>query len=503
MRVITAIFVAAALLVAASAAGGKEFCHQMLAPSGATADGSVIMSYGNDFTGANPLGVDKVASMPAADYVASLLPNRCRQIAPMMTPEGRDDGTTWPHKRVRVYLGSRYITEGGLNEAGLGVTFGAYNYGKAALWKSGNPRGDPWINDGMSFELWDLFLALCKTPACAVDVMETVAAECGLSEDVVGSMPIGTSDGIWLIEVVSGHHWIAARVPSDRVLLQSNSFRLRELPLSDPATYRASEGITEFAERLGLYDPSSGPLDPAAAFGTTSRSVNMRLSRLFDLLAHGYFATHNLQYESSFLEFPTFVAPDAPITVDALVHANRDHFEGTPLAKPYTVISPHYDPDYAGECRYFTGYMATIVFPAPATGRPPHMLISLGAHCLGSLVPFFEPGASVPQTWRPYEGAPGATYAFTLAKLIQNNVDSRRGGNDRTNYGLFYPTINSMRNVYEGAMETQLENALEQMSTMPDGSAQKTALMDSTTDSLATGYFSLLTGELAYVNQKP
>ncbi len=128
-------------------------------------------------------------------------------------------------------LGSRYITEGGLNEAGLGTAFGAYNYRKAALWKTGNPRVDPWVNEGMSFELWDPFFALCKTTTCPIDPMEKVAAECGMSEDVVGSMPVGTANDNWLIEVVSGHHWMAARVP-DEMLLQSNSFRPRDLPLN-------------------------------------------------------------------------------------------------------------------------------------------------------------------------------------------------------------------------------------------------------------------------------
>lgn len=166
------VIVAAVFLIAADALGGgkgREFCHQMLAPSGTTEDRSTIISYANDFTGANPLGVDKVTAMPALEYVTSLLPQRCRQIAPRLTPEGRSDGTTWPHKRIRVYLGSRYITEGGLNEAGLGTAFGAYNYGKAALWQTSNPTGDPWVNDGMSFELWDLFLALCQTTTCAIN----------------------------------------------------------------------------------------------------------------------------------------------------------------------------------------------------------------------------------------------------------------------------------------------------------------------------------------------
>jgi hypothetical protein len=145
--------------------------------------------------------------------------------------------------------------------------------------------------------------------------------------------------------------------------------------------------------------------------------------------------------------------------------------------------------------------MEMIVFPPPSSNRPPHMLISMGAHCLGSLVPFFAPGAAVPQTWKPYENQVGVKYAYMLAKLIQNNVDSPRGGG-RTHYGELYPTIDAMRDPYEASMYSRLGAALQQLSTMPDGQ-QKTALMDATTQSIAADYFDLLTNTLEYVNQNP
>lgn len=45
------------------------------------------------------------------------------------------------------------------------------------------------------------------------------------SYDVAGSFAIADATDAWVMEIFSGHHWIAGRVPDDHALVQGNSVR--------------------------------------------------------------------------------------------------------------------------------------------------------------------------------------------------------------------------------------------------------------------------------------
>jgi dipeptidase len=438
--------------------GGKEHCHQMLAPHGVTEDQSVIIGYGNDFTGSNSMGLEAIAAM-TPDAAANVFVHGCWQPGKFI-PENRPDGTTWPfiHTPVGGILPanpSAYIGENGLNEAGLVIGFGAYDYPKPCLSESGT--GDPWVEGGAGYEMWDLALMYCSTPRCVVNLFRDIASSCGFSEAVSGAMPVASWDEIWIIEIVSGHNMYAVRVPNDKILLQANSFRMRSLDLADTANYVATDDLMNLAIRSGAWDPATGPFDPSVQFSVPSRSNTMRLARLHELYAPRFFSKNKLTYASDLSKYPSFITPEVKINVKTVRQNARDHGEGTALFLPYDQCNPHHNPDFVPLCRAFSGYNLIIVIPKPATGVPPYALLSPGSHCESAHIAVFSGTKTIPVAWMPYRNVAGEKYAYVLYKLIGNNLDATRFGPGH--YGEHYPALDAVRDDYEVYLDAVVTDA--------------------------------------------
>lgn len=438
---------------------GKEDCHQILAPHGVTEDGSVIIGYGNDFTGSNSMGLETIAAM-TPEAAADVYFPAGRYAAEHFRPENRPDGMTWPfiHTPVGGIVEanpSAYIGENGINEAGLVIGFGAYDYPKPCL--SELVTGDPWVEDGAGYEMWDLALMYCSTSRCAVNLFRDIASHFGFSEAVSGAMPVASWDEIWIIEIVSGHNMYAVRVPNNKILLQANSFRMRSLDLADATNYVATDGLMNLAIRSGAWNPGTGSFDPSVQFSVPSRSNTMRLARLHELYAPKFFSKNKLTYTSDLSKYPSFIVPEVKINVNTVRQNARDHGEGTSLFLPYDQCNPHHNPDFVPLCRAFSGYNLIIVIPKPSTKVPPYMLLSPGSHCESAHIAVFSGTKTIPVAWMPYRNVDGEKYAYVLYKLIGNNLDTTRFGPGH--YGEYYPALDALRDQYEMYLDALMTDA--------------------------------------------
>jgi len=71
----------------------------------------------------------------------------------------------------------------------------------------------------------------------------------------------------WLLAVVGGRQWVAARVPDDAVVLLPNVHVIREVNLKDTKNFLGSADVVDYAIARGWYDPSSGePFDFRKAY---------------------------------------------------------------------------------------------------------------------------------------------------------------------------------------------------------------------------------------------
>ncbi|MDO5738301.1 MAG: C69 family dipeptidase [Eubacteriales bacterium] len=71
----------------------------------------------------------------------------------------------------------------------------------------------------------------------------------------------------WYMEIPTGHHWVAVRIPDDCYAVAPNHVCIEEIKFDDPANYLFSEGIQEFVEKYQL-NPNPGSFNFRKIFGT-------------------------------------------------------------------------------------------------------------------------------------------------------------------------------------------------------------------------------------------
>jgi len=281
-------------------------------------------------------------------------------------------------------------TYGVQNEVGLSIgesTCTANTVG----WASDVPHG---YNKAGIEELSKIAMERCETARCAVEIMGKIAVEEGFYSADSGDpnapaygassecLAVGdASGGLWLFNVLTGANnasaiWAAQRMPSNAVVAIGNSFTIRKMNLSDPENFLYSPGITKLAEEKGWWSPrdetSSDVFDFFGAYGYTPGSLGENITadaaeRLASLLA--FYSGRRMWRVFSLLSpeegakldpdrgnlphtrdpYPAWVpAPAGSVTLPMVLHAYRDHMEGTPydLTKGMAA-GPHGNPNRA------------------------------------------------------------------------------------------------------------------------------------------------------------
>jgi dipeptidase len=337
----------------------------VIAGKRATADGSVLMGYNNDWAANNYCYLKKVPATP----------------------------TAYGYTRIMT-LGK--VREGGMNERGLAVCYGAATDLAPAV-----VAADPYVNKGVGQYMWDALLERCSTAREAIDYLERCARTTGFSIWAAGSFGIADGDEAWVFELLGGHHWVAARVPDNAYYAQPNMVRIRRVDLGDPANFRGSPDLASFARGLGLYDPADGPLDVAWAYGDradlTSYYNTNRLWGVTKRWSPSLASDPTMPYA----ERPVFAVPDRPLSRTDIIAFNREHYEGTELDQTggYTFMSPHSQTDRPICCSY-TDYGAVF----QCRGRLPRgiggiLWLAPSRPCSSAFVPFYCSITSVPAAW--------------------------------------------------------------------------------------------------------
>lgn len=178
----------------------------------------------------------------------------------------------------------RYLDGNGVNEKGLAVTGMNTTSRKAEV--SGPTGLDPTVSSGFhETHMAMILLAECATAIEAVEYAGQIVETQGAAQGAVIS--IGDKDGIWLFETLSGHRWVASRVPDDKYCIVANNMLHGAVDLSDTANFRGSSDVEDFAIDNGfaVYD-SNGKVHIAASYGNIySESSTYRRWRGYNLFS--------------------------------------------------------------------------------------------------------------------------------------------------------------------------------------------------------------------------
>jgi dipeptidase len=281
-------------------------CFAVLVGSKCTADGAVLLGHNED------------DGLPAVLYHWQV-PRRHHPEGAVVRLAG---GGTLPQVPVTWgYLWSQMVpgyhhSDLYINEHGLTVCSNA----------SPSREDKPALTDGgIGFMLRRLIAGRCRTAREGVDLATGLLARFGYSAQG-RTFLLADPREAWVLCLVKGKHWVAARVPDNKAMVMANTYPVHEIDFDNTRMWRTSPGLVAYARARGWYDPErDGTFDFALAFaqpGGRTMAANVNRSwRAQALLARKPVDRHPKQ--------PLFFTPRPQLTPADLMALLRDHYEGT------------------------------------------------------------------------------------------------------------------------------------------------------------------------------
>ncbi|MCL2118353.1 MAG: C69 family dipeptidase [Planctomycetaceae bacterium] len=309
----TSVTAILAILICGLIGGISTACTNVLVTKGASADGSVLITYTADSAGFYA----KLELYPATDH----------EPGTMIAVPGKESIPQVPH--TYHVLGSN--GQGIMNEFQLAMaetTFG----GREELQNKEGTILYPL--------LMTLGLQRAKTAREAILVMTQLVAEHGYG-DAGESISIADKDEAWVLEIIGmgegrkGAVWVALRVPDGAISCHANQARIGTFPLDDPANCLYSGNVIDFAVEMGYYVPASGkpfhfadayaPADAKAKRVCETRvwSVYRRAAPSLNLSADYHRGVAGAE------PYPWAIRPDRKLSTADVMALMRDHYDGT------------------------------------------------------------------------------------------------------------------------------------------------------------------------------
>lgn len=303
-------------------------CTSLIASKGATADGTVMITYAAD---SHTLYGD-MPSVPAADHA----PGAMRKVYDWDTGRYLGEIPQPAHTFGRI---------GHVNENGVAMAESTWGGRHELLDTTG-------IIDYGSL----IYITLERATSArhAIDVMTQLVADHGYASEGE-SFSIADADEAWIVEMIGkgpdrkGAVWVARRIPDGYISGHANNPRIHTFPLDEPETTLYSPDVISFAREKGYYE---GP-DSLFSFSKAYQVYDYMALRGCDARVWSYFnrfapagAEGSLEWvmEGTGEPMPLWMKAETPVDLKSMQWMMRDHFEGTPMdmtadigAGPYAV----------------------------------------------------------------------------------------------------------------------------------------------------------------------
>lgn len=305
-------------------------CTTVLVGKKATTDGSTIMARNEDSDSANPkiVQVHEATTNPkGATFNSKVndfsfeLPKNARRYT--STPEWTDE--------------SGVYEEAGTNSSGVAMTATeTISYNKKI------ERLDP-VNekDGIMEEaMVTCVLPYIKSAKDGVNFLGNIVTKYGSAE--LNGIGFSDQNDVWWMEIVSGHHWVAQRIPDNKYAVIANQTAIRDVDLTDAANFMCDENFIAFVRDNKLAD-NPEKLNIRDVFGTNNKDDAIyNICRVWDGQRILNPSTKN-KYSITSKKLPFLRKPDSKISVHDVATVLRSHYNGTKY-DPYTNAKSNYRP---------------------------------------------------------------------------------------------------------------------------------------------------------------
>lgn len=292
-----------------------DACTNLIATKGATADGSVMVTYAADSH--NLYG--ELYHRAAADHPKGAM----REIREWDTNKylGKIPEVAHTYNRV-----------GNMNEHQVVIA--------ESTWGGREELADTTGQSVMDYgSLMYVALERAKTAREAIDVMTDLVQKYGYASEGE-SFSIADKDEVWVMEMIGkgaekGAVWIAVRIPDGAISGHANQPRIRKVNLKDKENVRYSKDLISFARKRGYFTGK----DEDFAFADVYAQLDYGALRGCDARVWSYFRRFNPEAEKYFAwcngesaePMPLYIFPTKKVTLADMKERMRDHFEDTPF----------------------------------------------------------------------------------------------------------------------------------------------------------------------------
>jgi dipeptidase len=220
--------------------------------------------------------------------------------------------------------------EHGVNEHGLVVSATNTTAFTSGVGSGRNNPLDPvpsssWREDTIT----TILLASCKTVNEALALTGQIVETSGIDNS---TFMIADKNEAWLVEGISGHRWVASRVPDDSFAVIANDMVTDYVDLNDPQNFRGSADTLTFLQGTSYdkYD-DNGRLNIARSYGGNINGTanTYRRWRGYTMFAPSSGITPLLDSSQS---YRTFIKPDPGVKISPtdVMYFQRDRYKDTP-----------------------------------------------------------------------------------------------------------------------------------------------------------------------------
>lgn len=311
-----------------SYSGYSDACTNILITKGASADGSVMVTYSAD-----------------AHVLYGELYFKPAKVWPKGSMLAIYEWDTGKYLGEIAQLEKTYQTVGNMNEHQLTITETTFG-GRSELY---DPDG---IMDYGS--LIYITLQRAKTAREAIKVMTDLVEKYGYASSGE-SFSIADKNEVWILELIGkgskkvngvnvnkGAVWVAVQIPDGYISAHANQARIHQFLKTDKNNSIYSPDVISFAREMGYFTGKDedfsfcdayAPLD----FGAL-RGCEARVWSAFNILGEGMIGEHSSDYYLDYAmgynkenRMPLYIKPAQKVNLGQVADVMRDHYEGTPM----------------------------------------------------------------------------------------------------------------------------------------------------------------------------
>lgn len=170
--------------------------------------------------------------------------------------------------------GEETFAEVGINENDVAITATVSTYYNKKV-----EAVDPLIKTGLSeMSMGSILLGQSKTARHGVELLGKIIEEHGSAE--CNTIMLSDPNESWYMEIVSGHQYVAVKMPDDKVAAIPNMMLLGTVDVNDKENVIASKELVSLAEKNGFLKTQDGKIHIAQTYGAENPGKG-QLSRLW------------------------------------------------------------------------------------------------------------------------------------------------------------------------------------------------------------------------------